>query len=101
MGMALMGVCDGALMGVALVGVCDGALMGVILVGVGGEALMGVTLVGVGDEDDGRGTGGSNAPRPATDGRHSDETARLFHHGIYSSTHLRGLKHQVRRFGAC
>eukprot|EP00041_Stephanoeca_diplocostata_P022628 m.541867 g.541867 ORF g.541867 m.541867 type:complete len:521 (-) comp22113_c1_seq6:1378-2940(-) len=33
--------------------------------------------------------------RPATDGRHSDETARLFHHGIYSSTHLRGLKHQA------
>lgn len=29
----------------------------------------------------------------ASDGAHQDETARMYYHGIYTSTHLRGLKH--------
>mmetsp|Transcript_543 Transcript_543/g.1580 ORF Transcript_543/g.1580 Transcript_543/m.1580 type:complete len:539 (+) Transcript_543:100-1716(+) len=33
--------------------------------------------------------------KPATTAQHSDETARLFHHAIYSSHNLRALKHQA------
>lgn len=33
--------------------------------------------------------------RPGSDGPHTDETARLFHHGVYSSNHLRALKQQA------
>lgn len=29
----------------------------------------------------------------SSDGPHTDETARMFYHGIYSGTHLRALKH--------